>query len=343
VSGQKGKATAGVQLPISGGLSDVLEGQSQGLVTIQTGYADPAHTIASMQPEDEQTAAGYSPNTGTAQDSPRQVQFINNTTKGSPTDKGVDTDPAATQLGRAVMVTEMTGEKDGTKADNCACLVGRPELAFMAQGYNVKVLNASTAEPKTIGTLPETMGSFGDGDTKFTSVPTEPQDLMPMVDTYLRILYEDLDTPHQIHEQQLRGGLAALPPAAGINIPALQEAETTGISPPFSSPNRAALGDVTALAQQGSSATAGITDTWNNAADTMRKNAKRTLLEGQIREDQREIASLLAERADLVTKQASGIRSTGGQDILTRIADIDKMVADLQLDLAKKQLELAQL
>jgi hypothetical protein len=125
-----------VQLAISGDLAATLTAQSQGLSTITTGYDDPASVLANLAPDDLQTAATLDT------DSPKFVNvgdnFVRTATLGSPEQKGATQSVEASQLSRALTLAELSVKDLATLPDeNCVCVTGRGDLAFMAQDYQV--------------------------------------------------------------------------------------------------------------------------------------------------------------------------------------------------------------
>jgi len=137
------KATVDLQLGLSGGLSEVLIAQSQGLTTVYTGFANPAATLTEMTPDERQTAAIISPDVVAV---PEFVDvgdnFIDNAPLGSEQQVGAPPSVEATQLSRALTLTEMGVKDENSRNDeDCVCLTGRADLAFMNVGYQVKVLS----------------------------------------------------------------------------------------------------------------------------------------------------------------------------------------------------------
>ena len=151
------KAKVDVQLALSGDLSSMLAAQSQGLTTVVTGYADPAAELAEMSPEDGQTAAVVpgvenSPNKKSAEFTSVGDEFVDEAPLGSVEQRGVMRDVEASQLSRALTLAEMS-VLDNTivRNEDCACITGRADLAFMASGYQVESLNASSVDLGALG------------------------------------------------------------------------------------------------------------------------------------------------------------------------------------------------
>jgi hypothetical protein len=153
------KATVGVQLAVAADLSGMLTVQSQGLTSIATGYADPAATLATMTPEEGQTAAVMvgsesSPNTKAPEFVGVDDEGVGTATLGSQEQRGIEPSVEATQLSRALTLAEMAvQDAAGRQQDgDCVCLTGRADLAFMSLDYQVKVLTGDAAEDSS--TLP---------------------------------------------------------------------------------------------------------------------------------------------------------------------------------------------
>jgi len=152
------KVAVGVQLAVAADLSGLLTSQSQGLTTVSTGYQDPASTLATLTSEERETAAVMvgsesSPNT-------RAPKFVNTgetrvgtATLGSQEQRGTLPSAEATQLSRALTLAEMAVQDAQTRQDeDCVCLTGRADLAFMSSDYQIKVLTGNAATDSS--TLP---------------------------------------------------------------------------------------------------------------------------------------------------------------------------------------------
>jgi hypothetical protein len=142
-------AKVDLQLALSGDLSSMLAAQSQGLTNVATGYADPASTLATMTPDESQTAAVMAGADGSPDTkAPEFVEvgdlFLGDAPLGSPQ---VQPSVEATQLSRALTLAEMSVKDMQTRQDeDCVCLTGRADLAFMSSDYQVKVLTGDSAQ-----------------------------------------------------------------------------------------------------------------------------------------------------------------------------------------------------
>jgi len=141
------RAQVTIQLALSGGLSETLSAQSQGLTTLSSSYADPATTLSTLTPEDRQSAAIIHPDTKT----PEFVDIGDNLLGspgilGSAAQKGTFPTIEASQLSRALTLTEMSVIDSETRNDeDCVCLTGRQDLAFITSGYQVQTLTGPAA------------------------------------------------------------------------------------------------------------------------------------------------------------------------------------------------------
>jgi len=264
--GTDAKANVDVQFALSGGLFSSLAAQSQGLTSITTVYPNPADALARLQPDDLQTAGVINPDTGQATFVNTGSNFVDAAPLGSPEQQGVPTSVEAGQLSKALTLAELTLTKSlGSSPDNtCACTLGRTDLAFINVGYQVKILN--TSSPDTSG-LPSTDGLTVTGTQGFNSsgdsVPIaggsalpSPEQIATTVDNFLFNLYAATDGAHQQYEKGLRGDIISQ--VLGPDPDFTQPQDDDPVAPPFSSMDRANLGDLNALAQQGSSAKQGL-------------------------------------------------------------------------------------
>jgi hypothetical protein len=164
------RATVDLQLALSGGLSEMLTAQSQGLSTVSTGYADPASVLSAMTPDDSQTAAVL--DMGTPKFVDVGDNFVSTATLGSPEQKGSPS-VEASQLSRALTLAEMSVKDANTKPDeDCVCVTGRADLAFMATDYQVKTLNnPASADVSTLKNLG--VSSVDGGSIHADSIPEQ--------------------------------------------------------------------------------------------------------------------------------------------------------------------------
>ena len=152
VLGDKTRVDVGTQLALSGTLYDSLVAQSSGLVSMSTRYANPADAVARLQPEDLQTAAVINPETGAPEYVNTGTNFVDTAPLGSPEQQGVPVSVEATQLSRALTLAEMTVRMDAYYPnENCPCLLGRSDLAFINVGYQVKTLGQSSPDKTSLG------------------------------------------------------------------------------------------------------------------------------------------------------------------------------------------------
>lgn len=276
--GVNARANVDAQFALSGDLFSALSAQSQGLTSVTTVYPNPAEIVARLRPDDLQTAGVINPETGEPQFLNTETNFVDAAPLGSPEQKGVPVSVEAGQLSKALTLAELTLTKDMAMPDEaCACLMGRSDLAFINVGYQIKILNR--ASPDT-GGLPDASGavsvvgtgglnSSGDVEPIANLAVPSPEQIAATVDGFLFNLYKALDEPHQEYERKIRGEILSesSPPDPDFTLP--QEQST--FAPPFSSPNRANLGDLEAIQQQGSSATQGLAEAWKSFGENLRK------------------------------------------------------------------------
>jgi len=197
------KANVSTQVALSGGVFETLNAQSQGLTTVSTGAPNAAYTMATLVPEDLQTAGTITPNKGseTAQFSSTNTNFISSAPLGSPAQAGVPASVEASQLSRALTLAEMSVAEDSSGDADCACLVGRGDLAFINQGYVVKTLT-NAAAPTSIS---------DDSNSAFSNQSTPAvlkfDQMQSRVESFMFDLFKSLDQDHYQFEQALRGNL----------------------------------------------------------------------------------------------------------------------------------------
>jgi hypothetical protein len=352
-------ADVGTQLALGGDLFATLNAQSQGLTTVTTAYPNPADAISRLQPEDLETAAVMLP----GDDGKRVPQFSNTGTNfvdsaplGSPEADGVPTSLEASQLSRALSLSEMTVREDLVPGDpKCDCQAGRAELAFINVGYQLQPLNpAVPTEGSTLfdqqyaGTAaaPGSFGYFSQGDIQqpFAS-NLKATDIVTRVEQYLSNLYEALDAPHQQLENSLRGD----PSGLESDLRKLPDLFTGGegdptfgnITPPFSSPNRAALGDPVATAQQVVSSSSDLKKTFNEFGSNLKKSQQKSQLEQQISQLRAKVSRLKARLSeveeDLADTHSAILGNTDTPEFLTQ------QIAQTEQDILHKETELSQL
>lgn len=152
-AGANTRASVETQLALSGGLFESLTAQSQGLTSVTSSYANPADAVARLSVDDMQTAATINPETGNAEFTSTGVNFVDTAPLNSAANKGEVASVEASQLSRALTLAEMRVKEDVSPNQECACLLGRADLAFINVGYQVKLLK---------GTQEDTAGSVND-------------------------------------------------------------------------------------------------------------------------------------------------------------------------------------
>lgn len=140
-------------LALSGALFETLQAQSSGITVKSTISPNPADAITRLAPEDLQTAAVMTPE-GPEFKHPGD-NFINVAPLGTPEQQGSTNqtsvaDVEASQLSRALTLTEMSVRQEFLKTEECECLLGRADLTFINVGYQVRVLRTAATDNSTI-------------------------------------------------------------------------------------------------------------------------------------------------------------------------------------------------
>lgn len=153
--GKNTQANIGTQMALAGGLYDMLKAQSAGLATVSTTAPNPIDAVVGLRPEDLQTAGVINPDTKKPEWVTAAKNFVDVAPLGSPEQKGVPPvgsgNVEATQLSRALTLAEMGVREDIRGAgQKCSCLTGRPDLAFILTGFQIKTLRATPEDTTTI-------------------------------------------------------------------------------------------------------------------------------------------------------------------------------------------------
>jgi hypothetical protein len=328
-----------LQLALSGSLVASLNAQASGLTTTSQ-YVNPADAVARLQPDDLQTAAVTVPNQDEIRFSNTGTSFVDSAPLGSPEQKGLPSSVEASQLSRALTLAEMTVKFDKIPGvDSCECLRGRADLSFINFGYQVDTLRSSepAAEEESLAgslTLQQLEGE-GKGVT-LKNPDLKGQDIVSRVESYLFNLYRALDESHSAHEETLRGTPSGPAPKIFPDQEEILDPSFVGFEPPFSSPNRASLGDPKATAQQGLTSRKDLVRNFKSFGDDLRKNAKASKLTG-------EISSLKAKDARL-RKRLAEVGDPNGATIIGNTDDrqeLERQLAEVDRQLAQKEGELA--
>jgi hypothetical protein len=165
--GRNSQASVDTQVALAGGLFETLSAQSQGISAVTGDFPNPAETIARLQPTDLQTAGRINPETTKPEfvGETEGVQLIASSAPlGSLEQKGLPPSVEASQLSRALTLAEMKIKEEKVPGDECLCLLGRSDLAFINVGYQVKTLSGLGSAKDASG-LPST--SIGGTTTSF--------------------------------------------------------------------------------------------------------------------------------------------------------------------------------
>lgn len=144
------KATVEAPLALSGGMFATLTAQSQGLTALTSQFPNPAYAVSHLAPDgsDLQTAATINPETKKPQIVAGESNLVETASLGSPKQKGAPISVEASQLSRALTLAEMKVKEDVIPNEDCVCLTGRSDLAFINSGYQIETLS-TTAEDNT--------------------------------------------------------------------------------------------------------------------------------------------------------------------------------------------------
>jgi hypothetical protein len=352
------------QVALAGGLFETLSAQSQGISAVTGAFANTAATLSRLQPEELQTAGRRVPETKALEFTEQDKILIADTAPlGSTAQKGLPSSVEASQLSRALTLAEMGVKDKSVPGDECACLLGRTDLAFINSGYQLKTLKTSSTAGD-VSTLP-TEASGADNLNRVVA-PFLP--LTDRIETYLVNLYKALDTPHQQFEKTIRGELLPrgpmasdirLGPPAGVNVndpllpPGVAEDGSPlprnlgsptrgGFTPPFDAPSRAVGGDPEALALTASSALGNIQKTWTQFGDKLNANTQRTKLESE--------ANILQKKVDtlkVAQKELTGVLNSPGSKIIgvdpqKQLDQVNQEISRLEQEVSIKRLQASQ-
>lgn len=350
--GTNTRASIATQVALSGSLYDMLKAQSSGLATISTTAPNPVKAIVGLQPEDLQTAGVINPDTKSPEWVSTAENFVDVAPLGSPEQKGAAVgvgNVEASQLSRALTIAEM-GVREGLQGGGkCSCLTGRPDLAFISTGFQVKTVRATPEDTTTIGfgaeageadreaAEGEIDSPAGDAAVELLEALQEGtpvagdalamtrEGLTDKVEGFLTTLYTALDTPHQEYEQAIRGEIITRqnPTEVPVDVMRFGLQDDSSFEPPFGQMGRARGGDPAAFAREGSTAIKDIEKSWDEFGKNMSNWDEIADLKIKIQEKRLEIANLKAVEVPL----------GGGQEEIDRleqeIADLEKKIQDL--------------
>lgn len=365
-SDKNSPASISMQMALSGDMFASLQAQSQGLTTVTSTSPNPIASLVSLSPDDLQTGGVINPETGLPEftkggreeNKVRDTNFVDSAPLGSPAQVGLTSSVEASQLSRALTLAEMTVAGGGiSKSDACMCLLGRSDLTFINTGYTVRTLNGVAPDPAS---LFDPGNAGAQAPVQPSPGVASPEKVTELVDGFLYKLYAALDEPHQAYEKEIRGDAAVSDDELGKR-PDVQAGDfpKSELTPPFSAPNRAALGDPAATALLAHTAADSLKKTWKDFGGNLKKKIALTYMQGEQARDQAALFRLkkeldqllLSQNSDttispyLVTPETSiGLIAEGGTKTLAqRIATLQSEIARLQQDVDNRQLQLAQL
>jgi hypothetical protein len=313
--GNNQKAQVSTPLAVGGPLSSILAAQSQGLVT--PGPIDVAMAINDLLPEDLQTAGAINPNTKEPEFVSTGTNFVSTAPLGSMEHKGVPPSLEASQLSRALTLAELTVKiENGTVVDtNCQCMVGRQDLGFVNQGYQVKTIRDAAPASDIVDM------------TKPLSNTVKGQDLQNKIESYLWSVYQSATPDHVKYEDSLRGSSGGTEPTPGTFTFDNVAQDRGDFSPPFSALGRSAMGDPNAIALQAESNSETLGNSFKKFSEDLQKEPRKAELTERIANLRRVIALKEQERD----------RTPSDSPLLPQL---DQEIAALQQQLGNLQLEL---
>lgn len=194
------QAQIDIQLSLSGGLSEMLTAQSQGLTTVTTGYQDPARTLATLTMDDREQAAV--PDAASGKFVNVGDNFVSTATLSSEEKQGSPTNVEASQLSRALTLAEMGVKDDNTHNDeDCVCLTGRADLAFMNFDYQVKTLTGVSTE--------DSSNLVGQGSSNVDGVRGQPINVgaIPQAQNKVNLNQAKVNSLQQLIGERLNEGI----------------------------------------------------------------------------------------------------------------------------------------
>ena len=339
------QAQVGEQVALSGTILDSLIAQSQGLTSLTTTYVDPAQALATMSPDDLQTAGvqlpGQSPQFVVP--TPGTVQVSSGATLGSQAQSGVSPTSGveATQLSQALTLSAMTIRENVTSAtDDCSCLLDRSDLAFMSSGYQVKTLNPIAPDTSSLFGNPSPNGAVSQ---PVAGTPTSFDQVRSTVESFLFTLYSALDAPHQQYEAALRGQmLETAPVVQPLDVSLFSPPPAvSNFAPPFSSINQAALGNVAAIVQQATSSEQGLANDWDSFGQNLKNTTELTSLQGDLANQQKLVSQLTQQLEQLQAGLTPGSGVTVAGDSQSQITDLQNQIAKANQQIANDQAQIA--
>lgn len=148
------RAIIGTQLALGGSLLATLRAQSAGLTTITTSYPNPAEAIATLGKEDLETAGAIMPGKDEPEFINTEDNFVDTAPLGSPEQKGVPQagrgNVEASQLSRALTLSEMSVREEFESGQECSCILGRPDLHFINVGFQLESIKSASQDTTSI-------------------------------------------------------------------------------------------------------------------------------------------------------------------------------------------------
>lgn len=327
-------AKISTQVALTGDLYATLSAQSQGITPSTTGAPSLAESLSTLSADDVQTSGIKNPETGKTEWSDTGTAFVGSAPLGSPQQKGVEPSVEASQLSRALSLSELSITDTMPDAD-CECLLGRANLAFINFQYSGKVITGTSTDG----------GSLTEGLSPIEVTPSEQKSFLGKVDQFLFDLYAKLGGEHRQYETELRGGEST---ETADDLRSGNFSTNFGdLTPPFSAPNRFAVGDPRAIALQADSAKDDLASTWNDFGSNLKKSANRSELQQELANAQSDLEKARAQKERLekargTTSEDAVAKALGGKDSQTTLNDLNNRITQLENDITATRGKLAQ-
>jgi hypothetical protein len=296
------------------------------LAFISSGY----QTLNNIAPTTPDSGAMSDPNQYAAQ-GPVQVG-------GQPTAAQTQALSLVSQLATAQQVLADDEQAlEAAQAAGSAAFIQKAQQALATDTANYNALNA---QYQAVLAQISTAGSSGVAPNLYTLSPTQ---VTTIVDNFLFNLYQTLDTPHQMYEQELRGGIYVAPqPGANGAISVGPNSALGTLAPPFNPASRFVTGDPAAAAQMGSSAAANLSQAWNSFGQALQSSAQIASLSQSVSNNSANLIQMQQQLARLQASLAPGSVSVGIPSPQDQINALQAKITTLQQTIASETLQLQQ-
>lgn len=348
--GKNTKADIQAQVAVSGGLFETLKAQSAGLTATPLYSVNPAKALSTMEPEDKQTAGTMTPDKKKAQFENVRSNFMDTAPLGSPGQAGsVDqanrSSVEASELSRALTLAEMAVRDSliGQHDEECTCLMGRPDLAFINTGYQLKVIRPATGDTAdfNLDAANALIAEAVEGDSDNpngrpigTEAALSGDAMRTRVETFLTNLYRALDSSHQELEKELRGEYLVVPNERDPDqVRFGQQGDYENIVPPYGEVGREIGGDPNALAQSADSALHDLDQQLDQFGEDLVNNAERPYWQDQVSQLSARLRELEQQYNLFLQLLASGL------DVQTQLDELQREIDQVSQDLAYAEMQ----